>query len=102
MSKTIEGIPESFTREQYVALFDAVGLSPYDLVSLEFRAEGVYAEVFERDTTGKRIFSQHDGGFAKHRIFIPVEGGMPRREEFRIASEGKQAQLVAQLNKVGA
>lgn len=94
MSKAIEGVPESFTREQYVALFDAVGLSPYNIMSLEFRAEGVYAVVFERDAEGQRILIDHtgeDGGWAKHRIFIPVEGGLPKREDFRAVAEAKAA-----------
>lgn len=94
MSKTIEGIPESFTREQYVALFDAVGMNPYDIMSLEFRAEGVYAVVFERDGDGERILIDHtgdDGGWAKHRVFIPVDGGLPKREAFKSVADIKGA-----------
>ena len=83
MSKIIEGIPESFTREQYVALFDAVGVDPYNVESLEFRAEGVYVVVFECDDQGERILLKNGDGDAKHRIFVPVEGGLPKREDFR-------------------
>ena len=89
MSKQIEGIPESFTREQYVALFDAVGVDPYNAESLEFRAEGVYVVVFDLNENGDRYLVGSGEGYAKHRAFVPVDGGLPEREAFRAAAEIK-------------
>lgn len=70
MSKTISGIPESFTREQYISFFEAVGVTPSDVSSLSFLAQGVEAVVFERDAEGARVLT--GDAFAKHTIFIPV------------------------------
>lgn len=79
MSKTIEGVPESISRKDYLSLFTAVGLTPDRVKSLEFRSDGVHAEVFEVWPDGSRRLANKsgDGGYAKHTIFIPVmdEGG---------------------------
>lgn len=73
MSKTIEGIPEFITHDQYLALFAACGVDPSKVVELRMAADGVHALVFALDEHGKRrIDVQHEGTRYKHRIFIPV------------------------------
>lgn len=92
MSKSIEGIPESFTREQYLSFFRAAGVEPRVIKTLRFLPDGVEAVVFAVDEQGKRTYvpdhectckdegeetdplcvAQH--GFAKHTVFIPVRG----------------------------
>lgn len=71
MSKTIEGVPASFTREQYTSIFDAVGIDPNNTLRMTFDADGVRATVFELDAQGCRIPTGN--GAAKHDIYIPVE-----------------------------
>ena len=72
MAKTIPGVPESFTREQYLALFEALGLDPNEVFTLHFDVNGVHAVVFERDEEGHNV-PLNDGTCAKHTIFIPVK-----------------------------
>lgn len=88
MSKTIEGVPEFFTREQYLSFFTAAGVTPSDIMSLRFLPSSVEAVVIERDADGHRLIAQDnscicssDGvdddctaqhGYAKHTIIIPV------------------------------
>ena len=69
--KTITGVPESLTREQYTALIESVGFDVKDLRRLEFRVDGVYAEVFERTDRGIRLDTQKDEAIV-NRVFIPV------------------------------
>ena len=71
MAKTIPGVPESFTREQYLGIFEAVGLAPDNVLSLTFDVHGVHAVVFERDADGARLLT--NDGYAKHLIHIPVK-----------------------------
>jgi len=71
MSKTIPSVPESFTREQYMSFFRAVGIRPEDTVSLRFDASGVHATVFAKDDEGRNIVNVDE--YAKHTIFIPVD-----------------------------
>ena len=70
MSKTIPGVPESVTREQWLSFFTAVGITPELTKSLCFEPEGIYATVFEVGPEGHRILT--NDSFAKHTIFIPV------------------------------
>ena len=81
MSKTIEGVPESITREQYLDLFRALGIDPKELVSLTFVADGIHAVVFALNDQGRRIVGMNikpNGGYAKHTIYIPIEGEVAR------------------------
>ena len=72
MSKVIEGVPESITRDAYISLFEAVGIAPNRTLELSFRANGIYATVFVLDDNGAKMI---DGdSIAKHSIYIPVEG----------------------------
>lgn len=72
MSKTIPGVPESITREQYIALHDAAGIDPRQTLELSFKADGIHATVFALNFDGKRAYDPNVG-FAKHTIFIPVK-----------------------------
>lgn len=72
MSKTIPGVPESLTGEQFASLFTAVGINPEDTTELSFRCDGIYAIVFERTPEGGRMVHADGSGFVKHEIFIPV------------------------------
>lgn len=90
MSKEIEGVPESVTREQYLSFFRSVGFEPENIKSLRFMPNSIEAVVFER-IDGLRFLvedqecicpktlhqdvdpsceAQH--GFAKHTVIIPV------------------------------
>ena len=75
MTKKLEGVPESFTREQYISLFQAVGLDPAQVLELNFRPDGVHAVVIAVDEQGQRIVTRD--GYAKHTVFIPVD---PKQE----------------------
>jgi hypothetical protein len=74
MTKEIPGVPESITRDAYIAMFKSIGLAPWDLTELSFRADGVYATVFARDEHGNKTLDEGAEGFHKHSIYIPVEG----------------------------
>lgn len=70
MAVTIEGVPESLTREQYKSLIAAVGLDTSRVKSLEFRMDGVYAEV----GTGKfDMLPDKPDREATHRVYIPIK-----------------------------
>lgn len=90
MSKTIEGIPESFTRGQYLSFFEAVGVSPSRVQHMEFAHEGVYVTVFEMREDGSRVINRE--GTVTHRVFVPVvdavDGTWPKplREGYRLPS----------------
>ena len=68
----IPGVPESMTRAQYTALIAAAGLSADNLVSLEFRPDGIHAEVFARDADGKDLVDTAKNEMMTHSIYIPV------------------------------
>ena len=72
MSKNIPGVPESITREQYKALFEAAGIEPRNTIELTFCADGIYALVMARDEHGDRVVDPVKGPM-NHTIYIPVE-----------------------------
>lgn len=72
MSKIIEGIPEFLTHEQYMALFEAVGVDPGSVQELRAAHDGVHAIVFERNERGELLLDRDRDGYYKHRVFIPV------------------------------
>ncbi|KAA0979881.1 hypothetical protein FQ154_01605 [Paeniglutamicibacter gangotriensis] len=76
MSKTIPGVPESVTREQWLSFFTAAGITPELTKSLRFEPEGIYATVFEAGPEGRRIVTDSNG-YAKHEIFIPINDETP-------------------------
>lgn len=75
MSKTIEGIPDFLTREQYLSIFEAAGLTPNRVIEMRMAHDGVHALVIALDADGNRILATGPAGrahYEKHRIFIPV------------------------------
>jgi hypothetical protein len=72
MQKTIEGLPEFLTRDQYVCMFSSFGLDPRHVVELRLAHDGVHALVFALDEQGKRIYEIRTESWMKHRVFVPV------------------------------
>ena len=71
MAKTIQGIPESITRDAYLRMFDGLGVDAAQIKEIRFAADGIYASVIERDERGAfRIDGDH---LAVSEIFIPVK-----------------------------
>jgi len=70
--KTIPGVPESLTREQYMSLVESVGFDGKYLRSLEFRIDGIYAEVFERNEKGNLVLDTKLDEPVINRVYIPV------------------------------
>jgi len=70
--KTITGVPESLTREQYTALIASVGFDVKELRSLEFKTDGIYAEVFDRNEKGNAYIDPSTDDVVINRVFIPV------------------------------
>lgn len=71
--KTINEVPESITRADYLALMAAVGFEPKRLKSLRFEPFGIYAEVYHRNDDGKQVLDGPRGVPAIHQIYIPVK-----------------------------
>ena len=83
MSKTIQGVPDSISRADYITMFERYGFTPQDVASLSFEADGIRAVVFERDNRGSRYLVNRatgEGGFAKHAVFIPVRDEEPTND----------------------
>lgn len=72
MAKSIPGVPESITREQYKALFEAAGIDPRNTKELMFCTDGIYATLIARDDNGERVIDPIQGPM-NHAIYIPVE-----------------------------
>lgn len=70
--KTID-VPESLTQAQYVSLIESVGLDPKLLRSLEFRVDGIYAEVMERSALGGFRIDLANDELVVNRVFIPIK-----------------------------
>lgn len=75
---SIEGVPESIARADYLRLIESVGMDINRIRSLEFRADGVYVAVKARRPGENHDILTGDGfgsnECATHRIFIPVVG----------------------------
>lgn len=77
MSITIDGIPETITRSQYLGLMTAVGLDVKKLTMLEFRMDGIYATVKASDENGRDIIDYGRNEVVKHHVFIRVVDDLP-------------------------
>lgn len=71
MSKTIDGVPEYLTREQFAQMFSQFGFDPHFIKEMRFAPDGVHAIVYDKDESGKRYLAERQG-YAKSRVFIPV------------------------------
>ena len=70
----VDAVPASITREAYSALVAAAGFTVDDLVSLEFRSDGIYAEVYARDESGAVLFDRAQNETVRNRVFVPIRG----------------------------
>lgn len=86
MSKTIEGVPEFLTREQYIEFFGALGFDPMQTLELRAAHDGVHALVLVLDEDGKRVFNPNAERYEKHRIFIPVRNEAADSRTTRVAT----------------
>lgn len=74
MAKTIDGVPETISREALTSFLSNFGFKPEDLSNLNIGPEGVTAVVFERNEDGSRKLNTSGiNGYVKHAIRIPVE-----------------------------
>lgn len=71
--KQIQGIPESITREQYLAMISAAGFDVNDLRRLEFRMDGIYADVMERSDKGHPVVDEQRNEVVVNQVYIPVK-----------------------------
>lgn len=68
----IPGVPASISRKHYLELIAATGLDIKNLVSLEFRTDGIYATTFVRDADGNTGVDPLGNEVLRHRVYIPV------------------------------
>jgi len=65
--------PKTITRAQYVTLIEALGLDPSRILTMQFSAHGVFAEMLaEPDDPEVHLFEQ--GELPKKPVFIKVVG----------------------------
>ena len=69
-NKIIEGVPESISRQQYLAMIEAVGFNVKKLRTLEFRADGVYATIKASGPDGRDVLERNE--IAEHKVYVPV------------------------------
>lgn len=70
MAKTIPGVPESLTREQFLSIFEAINVDPKDCTDLRLAPDGIYVTAIARHPGGQPVI--HGNEIAKHSVFIPV------------------------------
>lgn len=68
----IAGIPEAISRKAYTQLVEACGFDPEGLVSLDFRPDGIYAEMYATDDRGDRMIDRQASRAAVHRVYVRV------------------------------
>ena len=76
MALSIDAVPETITREQYLSLIRSVGFEPADIMELRFTTEGIVATVVVRNEAGTLVVDGNE--FATHEVFVQVsdvEGG---------------------------
>lgn len=72
MSKVINGVPESLTREQFTQIIRSFGFEPTHLTELTLDATGVHAVVFDFKEDGSRHLLKDGSGYAKSNVHIPL------------------------------
>lgn len=72
MSKVINGVPESLTREQFTQIIRSFGFEPTHLKELRLDATGVHAVVFDFREDGTRHLLKDGAGYAKNEVHIPL------------------------------
>lgn len=71
MAKSIPGVPESLTREQFLSIFAAINVDPHETTELHIMPEGISVTVIARNSLGQMIPGLGKE-LAKHKVFIPV------------------------------
>jgi hypothetical protein len=61
-------VPESIPRKVVTTILNELGIDPASCLSLRLAHEGLYAEVFARDESGKKIVE--NDRLATHNVFI--------------------------------
>lgn len=72
--KTITAVPESIPRAQYLDLVRSLGFDPADIRKLEFRIDGIYAAVYERNDRGQLVIDKTTEDIVLNQVWIPVSG----------------------------
>ncbi|MGO1607592.1 MAG: hypothetical protein ACTHXF_08955 [Brevibacterium yomogidense] len=72
MPKTIPGVPDFITREQWLELMAAAGFEPKELVEMRIAPDGVHALVIAKGENGDPVVDHQNGTYYKHRVFIPT------------------------------
>lgn len=70
----LPGVPETITRQQYLDMIKSVGLEVENLLCLEFRPDGIYAEVYATDERGNNLVDVQSDEVVTHRVYIRVDG----------------------------
>lgn len=69
----VPGVPEAVSRKAYTQLVEAYGFNPSELVSLEFRPDGIYASVYASDAAGHRMVDTQTEQALVHRVYVRVD-----------------------------
>lgn len=67
----IAGVPDTIPRKRFIELVETLGLDVKDLIRLNFKWDGITAEVYALNENGKR-FCVDGENIAKRRVYIPV------------------------------
>ena len=70
MGKKIEGVPEFIWREDYVALFERLGIDPHRTTAVRLLPDGVRAEVYALGDDGKPVVDGNE--LVRDHVYIPV------------------------------
>lgn len=68
---TLLGVPDNLPREKVLDFFKSVGLEAKNCMSVELRADGIYAELIARSPEGHRIVDNQRGELVIHKVYIP-------------------------------
>lgn len=71
MAKKIPGVPESLTRAQFLAIFEAINVDPNETTDLRLAPNGISVTVVARTPNGQLAIDQNNS-VIKHSVFIPV------------------------------
>lgn len=67
-------IPASITMRARAELIASLGFRDInDLLLLEFRPDGVYAELIARNAAGRAMLDALSGDMLAHKIYIPIQ-----------------------------
>lgn len=70
MAKSIPGVPESLTREQFLSIFEAINVDPKETIELRAAPDGITVVTVARTASGQLTIDGND--IIKNTVFIPV------------------------------